>query len=211
MSCLTRNPARLAMAGAAVVCVAGCGLHQYTNPKQPVEPVLKECQAIIVPLDSELVPVRKQIFFLKNDIAEMKDKLWEGGTNQRIARIDGNIDIVRKEVNALSVIRRELLTTIRRIYPAYVEPEIVPYTNSSRKRKQSDGRTILVTLQDQREFEDAKSDDEKMSETIEYKRLIRTAIKQFDSLPDSLKPKVQPIGAPGPVSGLQPYAPPLTQ
>jgi hypothetical protein len=206
----TKDPVKFLVC-VAILCSAGCGIHRYTNPellKKTVVTFPKEYETIVAPLDSQLVPVRKQIFFLKHDVDGMKDNLWDGGSNQRIAKIDNNIDIVKKEISALSGIRRELLNTIYYIYPTYVEPEIVPYIGENKKYKKFSTPIILVTLQDQRAYLDAKSGGEKMSETIVYKPLIKTAMRRYEGLPDSLKPKIQPIGSPGPVRRLQPYTPP---
>jgi|WetSurMetagenome_2_1015567.scaffolds.fasta_scaffold00234_20 hypothetical protein len=194
-----------------LMVVSGCGIHQYTNPALAKKPEVffpKEYRIIIEPLDSALVPIRKRIFFLKNDIAKMKDKLWDGGSNQRIAHIDNNIDTARKEVSALSAIQRELLNTIYHIDPAYEEAQVVPYTGDKKKYKTIKKPILLVTLEDQRYYEDVKSGGEKLSESIRYKHLVRMALKRYDNLPDSLKPKIQPIGSPGPVRRLEPYEPP---
>jgi hypothetical protein len=197
--------------GMVVLFISGCGIHRYTNPelqKKTIVTFPKEYETIAAPLDSELVPIRKRIFFLRNDVARMKDKLWDGGSNQRITRIDDNIDTARKEISALSAIQKEILNAIYHIYPAYVEPQIVPYLGEGKKYKDLGKPIILVTLQDQREYEDVKSGGGKLSESIRYKPLVRCALKQYDDLPDSLKPKPQPIGSPGPVRHLEPYESP---
>jgi len=189
----------------------GCGIHRYENPaimKKPVPAAPNEYETIIAPLDSELVPIGKQLFLLRNDVADMKNKLWDGGSNQRINRIDNNIDTAKKEISALSRIRKELLNTIYYIDPGYVEAEVVPYKGEKTNYKKGNAPVILVTLQDQRAYLDARENGERLSETIEYRPLIRMAMKQFESLPDSLKPKIQPIGSPGPVRHLEPYTPP---
>jgi hypothetical protein len=195
----------------AFLAISGCGIHRYTNPELVTKTEVtfpKEYQTIVAPLDSALVPIRKRIFLLRNDVAKMKDKLWDGGSNQRITRIDDNIDTARKEISALSTIQKEILNTIYHIYPGYEEPEVVPYTGEGKKYKEIKKPIILVTLQDQREYEDVKSGDSKLSESLRYKPLVRYALKQYDDLPDSLKPKIQPIGSPGPVRKLEPYEPP---
>lgn len=199
------------LAGIAFLSIVDCGIHRYTNPelqKKTVVTFPKEYETIVAPLDSELVPISKQIFLLKNDVADMKNRLWDGGSNQRVARIDNNIDTARKEISVLSSIRKELLNTIYYINPAYVEAEVVPYKGENAKNKKTNAPVILVTLQDQRTYLDAKENGEKLSRTIVYKLLIRTAMRQFESLPDSLKPKIQPLGSPGPVRRLEPYEPP---
>jgi hypothetical protein len=198
-------------AGIAVLCISGCGIHRYTNPelqKKTVVTFPSEYETIVEPLDSELIPIRKRIFFLRNDVAKMKDRLWDGGSNQRIVRIDDNIDTSRKEISALSAIQKEILNTIYHIYPAYEEPEIVPYLGGGKKYKELKKPIILVTLQDQREYEEVKSGGGKLSESIRCKPLVRCALKEYDDLPGSLKPKPQPIGSPGPVRKLEPYEPP---
>jgi hypothetical protein len=151
------------------------------------------------------------MFFLKHDVDEMKNKLWDGGTNQRIAPIDNNIDKAKKEISALSVIHREILNTIYCIYPGYSEPEIVPYTGKNNNYKKIITPIILVTLQDQNNYLNARSGGEKLSETIMYKPLIKDAMKQFAALPDSLKTGIQPVGSPGPVRRLEPYALPKSR
>ena len=193
---------------AVCLSIVDCGTHRYTNvelQKKAVVTYPKEYETIIQPLDRELVPIRKQIFFLKHDVDEMKDKLWDNGTNQRIVRIDNNIDTAKKEISALSAISREILNTIYVIYPCYTEPEIVPYRGENKNYKKITTSIILVTLQDQHEYLNARSGGEKLSETIVYKPLIKTAMRQFAGLPDSLKPKIQPVGSPGPVRKLRPY------
>jgi hypothetical protein len=194
-----------------ILFTMGCGIHRYENPaliKKPAATFPREYETIIAPLDSELVPIGKQMFLLRNDVADMKNKLWDGGSNQRITRIDNNIDTAKKEISALSGIRKELLNTIYYICPVYVEAQVVPYKGENSNYKKTGAPVILVTLQDQRAYLDAKENGEKLSQTIKYKPLIRIAMKQFESLPDSLKPKIEPIGSPGPVRHLEPYTPP---
>jgi hypothetical protein len=193
------------------MCAIYCGMHRYTQPELKKKTVVYfpgEYVEIIGPLSDALVAVRKRIFFLKHDVDEMKDRLWDGGTNQRVARIDDNIDITRKEISALNTIRREILNTIYYVYPAYVEPEIVPFTGDNKSYKKITKPIILISLQDQEEYINAKSDEEKISRTFAYKPLIVAAMKQFAALPDSLKPKMQPIGSPGPVRKIHLYEPP---
>lgn len=188
-----------------------CGMHRYTQPelrKKTVVSFPDEYIEIIGPLNEALIPIRKRIFFLKHDIEAMKDNLWDGGTNQRIARINENIDLIRKEVSALNVIRREILNTIYFVYPAYVEPDMFPFLGENRNYKIIAKPIILISLQDQQEYLTARSNDEKLSRTFSYKPLIANAMKQFVALPDSIKPKIQPIGSPGPIRKIQPYEPP---
>jgi hypothetical protein len=195
-----------------LVFFAGCGFHRYTNlelRRQTVVTFPGEYKAIIEPLNNEIIPISKRIYFLKRDVDELKDKLWEEGLNQRIMRIDNNIDIIRKEISALSAVRREILNTIYYIYPEYVEPQIVPYIGEKKKYKKFTKPIILVTLQDRQEYLNSKSNNEKMSESVSSKYLIATALKQFKQLPDSLKPSLRPIGSPGAIGKIQPYTPPV--
>ena len=190
---------------------ADCGVRRYTNlelQKKTAYAFPKEYEEIIVPLDSALMPVRKRMFFLKNEIKELKDKLWDGGTNQRVARIDNTIDTIRKEISGLSAIRKEILNAIYIIYPAYEEPDIFLYKGEKTQYDKITKRIMLITLQDQQEYLNSRSEDEKMSQTLVYKPLIKTAMAQFKSLPDSLKPKLRPIGSPGPIRKVEPYTPP---
>lgn len=200
------------ISAAALLLPAACSkIHRYSN-----EELLKKTEfvfpplydTLVAPINEQITPIAKRIFFLKHDIQELKDKLCDGGTNQRIMRIDDHIDGLRHEMYQLQAIRRELLNTILSIYPAYVTPEIVPYIGEHKAYKKIDKPIILVTAEDQREYENAKSNDEKMSEEIEYKPLIRTALKKYAMLPDSLKKPIQPIGTPGPVPPIPPYTPP---
>jgi hypothetical protein len=193
------------------LCGIQCGMHRYTQPeltKKTSVSFPKEYVDIIGPLSDALVPIRKQIYFLKHDVDDMKDKLWDGGTNQRIARIDENIDIVKKEISALNTIRREILNTIYQVYPAYVEPEIVPFIGDNKRYKKITKPIILISLQDQKQYIDAKTNEEKLSRTFSCKPLIAAAMKQFAALPDSLKPKIRTIGSAGPVRKIKPYEPP---
>jgi hypothetical protein len=188
-------------------CSSGCGVHRYTNvelQKKTTVTFPKEYEEIITPLDSVLIPVRKRVFLIKLDIDELKQKLFEAGTNQRVARIDENIDVLRSESSALSTIRREILNTILSIYPAYIEPDVFPYQGEKKSYKEITKRIVIVTQADQQEYKNSK-DDEKMSESYDYKTAIRLAMKQFTSLPDSLKPKIHPIGSTGPVPPIKPY------
>jgi hypothetical protein len=190
------------------LCCFGCGMRRYTQPelkKKAVVSFPKEYIDIIGPLNDALVPIRKRVFFLKHDVDEMKDKLWDGGTNQRIARTDENIDIVKKEISALHVVRREILNAIYYVYPAYVEPEIVPFVGDKKSYKKITKPIILVSLEDQQQYIFAKSNEEKLSRTISYKPLIAAAMKRFAALPDSLKPKIQPLGSSGPIRKIMPY------
>jgi hypothetical protein len=194
-----------------LMCGLDCGMRKYTQPelkKKAVVSFPKEYIDIIGPLSDALVPIRKRVFFLKHDVDEMKDKLWDGGTNQRIARTDENIDIAKKEISALHAVRRVILNTIYYVYPAYVEPEIVPFLGDNKSYKKITKPIILVSLEDQQQYISAKSNEEKLSRTISYKPLVAAAMKQFAALPDSLKPKIQPLGAPGPVRKIKPYEPP---
>jgi hypothetical protein len=163
---------------------------------------------IIEPLRSELVPVCKRIFFLKNEVNELKDRLWDGGSDQRIMKIDNNIDVLKKEIYALSDIRREILNAIYYVYPPYEKPEIVPYGGKNDHGKKNGKNVIVVSLEDQWEYQNARSNDENLSDELEYQPLIVTAMKKFDALPDSLKPPLQAIGMPGPVPRIRPYTPP---
>lgn len=199
-----------AIAGVGVVALlsAGCAAHRYSYSELRRKAVFvfpPVYDTIIEPLHTELIPICKRMFFLKNDVNELKDRLWDGGSDQRVMRIDNNIDVLKSEINALSAIRREILNTIYYIYPGYENPEVIPYNG---KNKSEGKDIILLTLEDLREYQNAKSNDEKLSEEIEYKLLLATAIKKFEKLPDSLKKPIQPIGTPGPVPRIRSYTPP---
>jgi hypothetical protein len=203
-----------AVSTAALLCAAGCSgvhMHRYSNAELQQKTVFAFpplYDTLIAPLNDELIPIYKRIFFIKLDIAELKDKLYAGGTNQRIMRIDDRIDEMRHEMYQLQEIRREILNTIYAIYPAYETPEVVPYTGANKKYKETKKTIILITAQDEREYREAKSMDAKLSDEIEYKPLIRTAMKQYAMLPDSLKKPIQTIGSGGPVPRIPAYTPP---
>ena len=209
-----KNGTIFAATALTVLSTAGCSgvhMHRYSNAELQQKSVFvfpPLYDTLIAPLNDELVPIYKRIFFLKLDIAELKEKLYAGGTNQRIIRIDDRIDIMRHEMYLLQAIRREILNTIYTIYPAYETPEVVPYIGNNKKYKETKKTIILVTTQDEREYREAKSMDANLSEEIEYKPLIRTAMKKYAMLPDSLKKPIQPIGSGGPVPRIPPYTPP---
>jgi hypothetical protein len=197
---------------AAVLCiVAGCSsVRPYSSAENrtPAFVYAPAYDTIIDPLRVALAPIYKRIFFLTNDVSELKERLWDGGSDQRIMRIDENIDILKKEMSALSDIRKEILNVIYYIYPPYEAPEVVPYRGKKNAGKKRDRPVILVSLEDQREYEDAKMSEEKMSEKMDHRPLIAMAVKKFEAMPDSLKPPLQPIGSSGPVPRIRPYTPP---
>jgi hypothetical protein len=208
------SPAKIAitaLAAGAFLLSAGCAAHRYSNPGLSQKAIFTFpplYDTIIEPLHAELIPIYKRIFFLKNDVNELKDRLWDGGSDQRIMRIDNNIDILKDEINALSAIRRELLNTIYYIYPPYENPQVLPYGSKNKAEGKNAGNVILISLEDLQEYQNAKSNDEKLSEEIDYKPLLATAMKKFEMLPDSLRKPIQPIGTPGPVARIRPYTPP---
>jgi hypothetical protein len=200
-----------ALTAAVLFIVAGCSsVRPYSSAENrtPAFVYAPAYDTIIDPLCTALVPVCKRIFFLKNDVSELKERLWDGGSDQRIMRINENIDILKKEMWALSDIRKEILNTIYYIYPPYEAPEVVPYRGKKDAGKKRDKPLILVSREDQREYEDAKISQDVMSEQMDLRPLIAMAVKKFEALPDSLKPPLQPIGSSGPVPRIRPYKPP---
>jgi hypothetical protein len=199
------------LAVAAFLSVSGCSsVKPYSSAEARRPPFVYPAvyDTIIDPLRTALVPIYKRIFFLKNDVNELKDRLWDGGSDQRVMRIDDNIDILKKEIWALSDIRREILNTIYYIYPPFEAPEVVPYLGKKTARKKNDRPVILVSLEDQRGYQDARMSEEILSEEINCRPLMVTAIKKYESLPDSLKKPLEPIGTAGPVPRIKPYTPP---
>jgi hypothetical protein len=194
----------------ALLFAAGCSsVRPYSASANRAPPFAYSpvYDTIIEPLCTTLVPIYKRIFFLRNDVAELKDRLWDGGSDQRIMRIDDHIDILKKEIWALSDIRKEILNTIYCIYPPYEAPEVVPYLGKKTSHKKNAGSVILVSLEDQRAYRNAKLADEILSQELEFKPFIAVAESRFKSLPDSMKPPIQPIGTPGPVPRIRPYTP----
>jgi hypothetical protein len=204
--------AAVLFASVILLSVNGCSsVRPYSGAearKAPAFAYAPVYDTIIDPLCAALVPISKRMFFLKNDVNELKDRLWDGGSDQRIMRIDNNIDILKKEIWALSDIRKEILNTIYSIYPPYKAPDVIPYTGKKTGKKKDSRSVILVSLEDQREYEDAKMGEEIMSEEICYKPVIVAAQKKFESLPDSLKKPIEPIGTTGPVPRIRHYTPP---
>ena len=185
-----------------IVSVTGCSsMRPYSSAEARTRSFtyVPVYDTIVEPLSEALVPIDKRIFFLKNDVKVLKSRLWDGGSDQRIMRIDNTIDILKKEIWALSDIRKEILNAIYYIYPPYEAPEVVPYRGKKTAKKKGTSSRILVSLEDQREYEDAKMCEEVLSEEIDYKPVIVRAIQKYESLPDSLKKPVQPIGTAGPV------------
>jgi hypothetical protein len=197
---------------AVVLCiVAGCSsVRPYSSVENrtPAFVYAPTYDTIIDPLHGELAYIYKRIFFLKNDVSELKERLWDGGSDQRIMRIDKNIDVLKKEIAALSDIRKEILNAIYYIYPPYKAPEVVPYRGKKDAGKKRGPAIILISLEDQREYEDAKMNEEIMSEKMDPRPLIAMAVKKFEALPDSLKRPLQPIGSSEPVPRIRPYTPP---
>jgi hypothetical protein len=203
--------AALALAVFTLLSTVGCTMRLYSSAelrKKEVFVFPPVYDTIIEPLNSELAPIYKRLFFLKHDVDYLKDKLWDGGSNQRIMKIDDRIDTLKREMYQLQAIRRELLNTIYFIYPGYETPEVVPYIGDRKSYKKTAKPIILVTTQDQREYLNAKQNEDRLSEEIVYKPLIATAMKQYQTLPDSLKRPVQPIGTPGGVPKIPTYTPP---
>ena len=191
--------------------MADCRVHRYSNAellKHEAFVFPSVYDTLIQPLHDQIIPISKRIFFLKNDVDALKDKLWDGGSNQRIMKIDNRIDTLKHEIFLLCTIRREILNTIYFIFPKYQEPEIIPYTGKDKVYEKLTMPIIIITSVDQREYEQAKSADEKLSEELDYQPLLATALRLYNKLPDSLKRPIQPIGAPGPSAPIPPYTPP---
>jgi hypothetical protein len=193
-----------------ILSIADCRVHRYSNAELLkheafVFPAVYD--TIIQPLHEQTIPISKRIFFLKNDVSEFKERLWDGGSNQRVMKIDNRIDTLNHEIFVLSSIRREIINSIIFIYPTYQPPQIVPYTGKDKTYETFTKPIILITSEDQHEYEQAKSTGEKMSEELDYKPLLATAMRQYSKLPDSLKRPIQPLGTPG-VAPIPPYTPP---
>jgi hypothetical protein len=193
-----------------LLSMAGCRVHRYSNAellKHEAFVFPPVYDTLIQPLHDQLVPIRKRMFFLKLDVDELKERLWDGGSNQRIMKIDDRIDTLKHEIFLLSTARREIINTIRFLYPTYQEPEIVPYTGKGKAYEKFSKPILLITSDDQREYQQAKSADEKLSDEIDYKKLLASVMRSYQNLPDSLKRPIQPIGTPGMVP-IPPYTPP---
>ena len=198
------------LSAVTLLSMAGCRVHRYSNAellKHEAFVFPKAYDTLIQPLHDQLVPISKRMFFLKLDVDELKDRLWDGGSNQRIMKIDDRIDTLKHELFLLSTARREIINTIRFLYPTYQEPEIVPYSGKGKAYEKFTKPILLITLDDQREYQQVKSSDERLSDAIDYKQLLMNIMRKYQNLPDSLKRPVQPIGTPG-VVPIPPYTPP---
>jgi hypothetical protein len=190
--------------------MADCRMHRYSNAellKHEAFEFPPVYDTLIQPLNEQIVPISKRIFFLKLDVEELKDRLWDGGSNQRIMKIDSRIDTLKHEMFLLTTMRREIINTILFFYPAYQTPEIVPYTGRDRKYEKFTKPILLITSTDQREYQQAKQADEKLSEELDCKPLLAEVMRKYNKLPDSLKRPVQAIGTPG-LAPIPPYTPP---
>lgn len=193
-----------------LLSMVDCRMHRYSNAellKHEAFVFPPVYDTIIQPLHDEIIPISKRIFFLKNDVKEFKERLWDGGSNQRIMKIDNRIDTLNHEIFVLSTIRREIINSILFLYPTYQTPQIVPYTGRDKVYEKFTKPIILITVEDQRIYQQAKSVGEKLSEELDYKPVLATAMRQYGKLPDSLKRPIQLIGTPG-VAPIPPYTPP---
>lgn len=185
-------------------------MHRYSNAellKHEAFVFPPVYDTIIQPLHDVIIPISKRIFFLKKNADELKERLWDGGSNQRIMKIDNRIDNLKHEVFLLSTIRREIINNILFFYPTYQTPQIVPYTGRDKVYEKFTKPIILITSEDERAYQQAKSVGEKLSEELDYKPILAKAMRQYGKLPDSLKRPIQAIGTQG-VAPIPQYTPP---
>lgn len=197
--------------GVIVTCflfmLSACTTKIYTRPE--LEKFAEfacpaEYKEIVQPIVTELTVCRKEIFFLKEEVAEMKDRLWDAGSNHRVMKINDEIDIVKKEIWRLKCIYKEMFNTIMTIYPGYEEPSIVPYKGYRQRYEKIKKPIIIVSLEDQREYESRRQYDEKLFQDTAYKKVINDALAQYQLLQKNYSPGPTPIGAKGPVKKLLP-------
>ncbi len=194
----------------ACLLITHCSMKRYTRPELEsftridYTPQYKE---IIEPLVFELSVVLKEIYFLKNDVAAMKDKLWDGGSNHRIMKINDDITITKREITELNIIRREILNVIYKIMPGFKEPEVIGYKGDKKKYKRLEKMNrpiILASLEDQVAFTEMKERGEKTSDDKSYKETIEIAMTEWRKIQAKIPQKPTPIGAKGPVKKITP-------
>ncbi len=182
-----------------------CSMKRYSRPqleaftKISYTPKYKE---LAEPLVVELSVVLKEIFFLKHDVAAMKDKLWDGGSNHRIMKINDDIDILKSEISRLKLIRREILSAINTIMPGFKEPLVIGYKGGKEKYERLEKMNrpiILASLNDQNTYNAAKYRGEKLSAEQSYRKTISVAMSTYKSIESKRQKRLNPIGAKGPV------------
>lgn len=185
-----------------VLLSCGCSMKRYTQTELQSYTKVKygaEYEEVIEPLSLELTTVLKELFFLKHDIAEMKEQLWAGGSNHRISRINRNIDVVRKEASKLKLVQKELLGTINQIMPGYKVPTVVAYVGNRKRYNKITGPIVLVSSEDQSLHKLMRSNQQWLSEGFAYRETIDEAMAMYRELQAKQPQGLTPMGAKGPV------------
>lgn len=190
-----------------IMLFINCATKIYTKPE--LEEFTKVNYAtktgdLIKPLAEELSVVLKQIFFLKHDVAKLKDKLWDGGSNHRIMRIDDNIAIIKKEISKLRKARRELLNTIYTITPGYQLPIVIGYIGSKQRYEKIKKQIILVSQNDQMGYQNMLEDSINLSDNLTHENKIAIATSKFKKLSEHNPNAITAIGTKGPVKKISP-------
>ncbi len=188
-----------------LLLICSCSMKRYSRPQ--LESFTKinyttKHKELTEPLVIELSVVLKELFFLKHDVAKMKDKLWDGGSNHRIMKINDNIRITKGEISRLKLIRREILSAINTIMPGLKEPVVIGYKGDKEKYERLEKMNrpiILASLNDQTIYNAAKYQGEKLSTDRSYKKTIRVAMSAYQTTESKLRKKPIPIGTKGPV------------
>ncbi len=159
----------------------------------------KEIAAPLIPLLKE---VMKQVFLIENKVSDLKDKLWETGSNHRVARTNSRIDEIKNELYRLRDIRDDLLGAIQHIDPGFTKPEVIPYKGDNKRYEKIDKPIVLVTLEDKQYFETMISTEERYSESMDFEKRINEILHKYKRACSGKDPT--PIGAPGPVRKIPP-------
>lgn len=182
-----------------------CSMKRYTRPELEAFTKIEYTprhKKMIEPLVLELSVVMKELFFLKHNVAAMKDKLWDGGSNHRIMKINDDITLTKREITNLNTIRREILNAIYKIMPGFKEPVVVGYKGDKKKYERMEKMNrpiILASLEDQVAFNAMKGRDEKVSDDKSYKETINVAMIEYNKNQAKNTQPLTPIGVKGPV------------
>lgn len=164
----------------------------------------EEFQEIIRPLVTDLSVILKELYFLKAERAELKERLWDGGTNQRILRIDDNLTSINKEILRLNQIRAEILDLVYQIVSDFTEPVVIGYLGERKRYKKITTPIILVSFEEQQYHRRMKENGEKIFSDYSYKATIKNAQVKYEELTKTKCPvSITPIGTKGPIKKIK--------
>jgi hypothetical protein len=196
----------LFFAAATLFFPLSCSTQLYTQ-KQLQEYAKIDCpeefHLIIKPLVTDLSVVLKALYIFKKERERLKDNLWDGGTNQRILRIDDKISSVNREILRLNQMRAEILDLIYLIVPDFTEPVAIGYLGEQKRYQKITKPIILVGSEDLLNHRKMVENGERVFPDQSYKYTVRTSRDRYEALIKSECPiPLVPIGAKGPVKKL---------